>query len=76
MASITLPGDEFPKLKFKWLGDRAIIGGKRAADASDTKGPQFESNHRQNFILPLYFIEEKDVGNVLFFKKRLGKKLD
>ena len=46
------------------------------ADASDTKGPQFESNHRQNFILPLYFIEEKDVGNVLFFKKRLGKKLD
>ena len=70
------------KVKLKWVGSGCGSVGR--AVASDTRGPRFESSHRQKFIYILNICllstvfwkdenKEKEAGNGPFLKKKFAE---
>ena len=72
-------GLEWPvSIKSKKLYLGSGCGSVGRVVASDSRGPQFESSHRQKFILNIYCQlywkdknKEKEAGNGPFLKKKL-----
>ena len=72
-----------PTCSFNSLGNKFILKGSGGSSvgraiALNSRGPQFESSHRQKFILNIYghlYWKDKDKENGPFFKKKFILKL-